>query len=126
MEKFGKLASKDAKLSERLDRLMGIDPNNLSSRNAKKAEKLFDSRQKVRQKMNDLRFKASGKEGTEYNEMMDIGFNKGSRNFNVNELANSKDKIEFARNQEIEQLDKSFNEKLKKIEEQQKISPILP
>ena len=126
LEKFGKLATKDAKLSERLDRIMGLDPYNLSSRNAKKAEKLFDSRQKVRQKMNDLRFKASGKAGTEYNEMMDIGLNKGSRNFNVNELANTKEQIEFARNQEIEQLENSFKENLRKLEEQQKIAPILP
>lgn len=92
LDKFGRLASKDADMTSRLDRIMNLDPATLSKRNAKDASKLFKQRDKVERKMNNLMYKASN-DAKEYEKMQKLGLKKGSRNFNVDVFQKEKDKL---------------------------------
>lgn len=76
-DKFSKLAKKDADLTRRLDQVG--DLNNVSPRTARKLDKMFDKRENVRRKMNDLSVKASN-DPAEYERMQQEGLRQGSRN----------------------------------------------
>lgn len=90
INKFGNLASKEADVTNRLNRLERIGNGNVSSGNAKTLNQLRTEQSSLRRKMNDMRFKAGNREGTELEELNRIGRQNGSFNFNADELENFK------------------------------------
>jgi hypothetical protein len=116
LDKFGRLASKDADMTSRLDRIMNLDPASLSKRNAKDASKLFKQRDKVERKMNNLMYTAS-KDAKEYEKMQKLGLKKGSRNFNVDVFQKEKDTLMEPLNRDL----KAAKAKLK--QDQQALNP---
>lgn len=108
LDKFGRLASKDADMTSRLDRIMNLDPATLSKRNAKAASKLFNQRDKVERKMNNLMYKASS-DAKEYEKMQKLGLKKGSRNFNVDVFEKEKNKLMEPLNRDLEAAKAEFN-----------------
>lgn len=86
INKFGNLASKEADVTNRLNRLEQLANGNVSSGNAKTLNKLRTEQSSLRRKMNDMRFKAGNREGTELEELNKIGRQNGSFNFNTDEL----------------------------------------
>lgn len=90
INKFGNLASKEADLTNRLNRLERIGNGNVSSGNAKTLNKLRTEQSSLRRKMNDMRFNAENRGGPELDELNKIGRKNGSFNFNADELENFK------------------------------------
>lgn len=90
INKFGNLASKEADVTNRLNRLERIGNGNVSSGNARTLNQLRTEQSSLRRKMNDMRFKAGNREGTELEELNRIGRQNGSFNFNADELENFK------------------------------------
>lgn len=86
INKFGNLASKEADVTNRLNRLEQLANGNVSYGNAKTLNKLRAEQSSLRRKMNDIRFKAGNREGTELDELNKIGRKNGSFNFNADEL----------------------------------------
>lgn len=86
INKFGNLASKEADVTNRLNRLERIGNGNVSSGNARTLNQLRTEQSSLRRKMNDMRFKAGNREGTELEELNRIGRQNGSFNFNADEL----------------------------------------
>lgn len=86
INKFGNLASKEADVTNRLNRLERLGNGNVSSGNAKTLNKLRTEQSSLRRQMNDMRFKAGNREGTELDELNKIGRQNGSFNFNADEL----------------------------------------
>lgn len=130
LNKFTNLAKKDADLSSRLDKVMGIDPYLLSKKNAKKADKLIQKSNNIRTKMNDLKYKAASKSGKEYDEMINAGLNNGSRNFTAKELEAAKEKLVKSKdaltnemNEKLSSIDTKYQENLTRLEERNRVSP---
>lgn len=109
LDKFGRLASKDADMTSRLDRIMNLDPATLSKRNAKDASKLFKQRDKVERKMNNLMYKASN-DAKEYEKMQKLGLKKGSRNFNVDVFQKEKNRLMEPLNKDLEAAKAEFKQ----------------
>lgn len=109
LDKFGRLASKDADMTSRLDRIMNLDPATLSKRNAKDASKLFKQRDKVERKMNNLMYKASN-DAKEYEKMQKLGLKKGSRNFNVDVFEKEKNRLMEPLNKDLEAAKAEFKQ----------------
>lgn len=90
INKFGNLASKEADVTNRLNRLERLGNGNVSRGNARTLNDLRTEQSSLRRKMNDMRFKAGNREGTELEELNRIGRQNGSFNFNADELENFK------------------------------------
>ena len=86
LDKFDKLASKDADLTNKWLNLSKIGDGNLNSKNASDLRKLGMQRDAVRQQMNDMRFKAGKGDGSELKEMDKIARQNKSFNFNAEQL----------------------------------------
>ena len=86
LDKFEKLASKDADLTNKWLNLSKIGDGNLNSKNASDLRKLGMKRDAVRQQMNDMRFKAGKGDGSELKEMDKIARQNKSFNFNAEQL----------------------------------------
>lgn len=86
LDKFEKLASKDADLTNKWLNLSKIGDGNLNSKNASDLRKLGMKRDAVRQQMNDMRYKAGKGDGSELKEMDKIARQNKSFNFNAEQL----------------------------------------
>ena len=86
LDKFEKLASKDADLTNKWLNLSKIGDGNLNSKNASDLRKLGMKRDAVRQQMNDMRYKAGKGDGSELKEMDKIAKQNNSFNFNAEQL----------------------------------------
>lgn len=86
LDKFEKLASKDADLTNKWLNLSKIGDGNLNSKNASDLRKLGMKRDAVRQQMNDMRYKAGKGDGSELKEMDKIARQNKSFNFNAEKL----------------------------------------
>lgn len=86
LDKFEKLASKDADLTNKWLNLSKIGDGNLNSKNANDLRKLGMKRDAVRQQMNDMRYKAGKGDGSELKEMDKIAKQNNSFNFNAEKL----------------------------------------
>lgn len=86
LDKFEKLASKDADLTNKWLNLSKIGDGNLNSKNANDLRKLGMKRDAVRQQMNDMRYKAGKGDGSELKEMDKIARQNKSFNFNAEKL----------------------------------------
>lgn len=115
LNKFGKLAEKDAALTSKLDKIMTANPGNLSKSNAKKLGKLYKKRDKIERKMNDMTFKAANRSGNEFEEMTASGINKGSRNFSRETLEGAKKSRLAMKEAELEKADNKYKENLHKL-----------
>lgn len=92
LDKFEKLASKDADLTNKWLNLSKIGDGNLNSKNASDLRKLGMKRDAVRQQMNDMRYKAGKGDVSELKEMDKIAKQNKSFNFNADELEGFKSK----------------------------------
>lgn len=107
LDKFEKLASKDADLTNKWLNLSKIGDGNLNSKNASDLRKLGMKRDAVRQQMNDMRYKAGKGDGSELKEMDKIARQNKSFNFNSEEL-------EGFKADDLAKANKSYNTSLNK------------
>lgn len=110
LDKFEKLASKDADLTNKWLNLSKIGDGNLNSKNANDLRKLGMKRDAVRQQMNDMRYKAGKGDGSELKEMDKIARQNKSFNFNSEEL-------EGFKADELAKAKKSYNTSRNKAQE---------
>lgn len=107
LDKFEKLASKDADLTNKWLNLSKIGDGNLNSKNANDLRKLGMKRDAVRQQMNDMRYKAGKGDGSEIKEMDKIARQNNSFNFNA-------EKLEGFKADDIARAEKSYKTSLNK------------
>lgn len=107
LDKFEKLASKDADLTNKWLNLSKIGDGNLNSKNASDLRKLGMKRDAVRQQMNDMRYKAGKGDGSELKEMDKIARQNKSFNFNS-------EKLEGFKADDLAKANKSYNTSLNK------------
>lgn len=107
LDKFEKLASKDADLTNKWLNLSKIGDGNLSSKNASDLRKLGMKRDAVRQQMNDMRYKAGNGDGSELKEMDKIAKQNKSFNFNA-------EKLEEFKADDLARANKTYNTSLNK------------
>lgn len=107
LDKFEKLASKDADLTNKWLNLSKIGDGNLNSKNASDLRKLGMKRDAVRQQMNDMRYKAGKGDGSELKEMDKIAKQNNSFNFNA-------EKLEGFKADDLARANKSYNTSLNK------------
>lgn len=109
LDKFEKLASKDADLTNKWLNLSKIGDGNLNSKNANDLRKLGIKRDAVRQQMNDMRYKAGKGDGSELKEMDKIARQNKSFNFNA-------EKLEEFKAEELAKAKKAYNTSVNKAQ----------
>lgn len=109
LDKFEKLASKDADLTNKWLNLSKIGDGNLNSKNANDLRKLGMKRDAVRQQMNDMRYKAGKGDGSELKEMDKIARQNKSFNFNA-------EKLEEFKAEELAKAKKAYNTSVNKAQ----------
>lgn len=114
-DKYSKLAKKDAAMTSQLDKFR--NQNNISSKTAKKLDKLMTKRDKTRQKMNDLKYKAS-KDPAEYQRLEQEGLKNGSRNLSQETMDAEKARLVTERDNAINSVEQKYRPQLDALEKQ--------
>lgn len=127
-DKYSKLAKKDAAMTSQLDKFR--HQNNISSKTANKLDKLMAKRDKTRQKMNDIKYKAS-KDPAEYQRLEQEGLKNGSRNLSqetmdaekarlVTEKDNALNAVEQKYRAQIDALERQKTQRLQELDDSEK------
>ena len=116
LDKYGRLASKDAEMTNKLDNLMGIDPYNLSPKNTKKFQQLVNDRAATQRQMNDMRFKAGNRPGDEVKRMDEIALSNGSRNVKPEVIENRINELAKEQEQKLARAKTNFDKKIQTID----------
>ena len=113
--KYSKLAKKDAAMTSQLDKFR--NQNNISSKTANKLDKLMAKRDKTRQKMNDIKYKAS-KDPAEYQRLEQEGLKNGSRNLSQETMDAEKARLVTERDNAINTVEQKYRPQLDALEKQ--------
>ena len=111
--KYRKLAKKDAAMTSQLDKFR--NQNNISSKTANELDKLMAKRDKTRQKMNDIKYKAS-KDPVEYKRLEKEGLRKGSRNLSQETMDAEKARLLKERDNAINTVEQTSRPRLDELE----------
>lgn len=112
---FNNLSMKDAKLTRQLDNFR--NQNDLSPKAAKKLDKLMAKRAKTRQKMNDVKLKAS-KDQAEFDQLEKDALKNGSRNVRQETMEAEKARLLNERDNAINTVEQKFRPQLDELERQ--------
>ena len=113
--KYSKLAKKDAAMTSQLDKFR--HQNNISSKTANKLDKLMTKRDKTRQKMNDIKYKAS-KDPAEYQRLEQEGLKNGSRNLSQETMDAEKARLVTERDNALNTIEQKYRPQLDALERQ--------
>lgn len=114
-DKYSKLSKKDAAMTSQLDKFK--NQNNISSKTANKLDKLMTKRDKTRQKMNDIKFKAS-KDPAEYQRLEQEGMKNGSRNLSQETMDAEKARLVTERDNALNSVEQKYRPQLDALEKQ--------
>ena len=113
--RFNNLSMKDAELTRQLDNFR--NQNDLSPKAAKKLDKLMAKRAKTRQKMNDVKLKAS-KDQAEFDQLEKDALKNGSRNVRQETMEAEKARLLNERDNSINTVEQKFRPQLDELERQ--------
>ena len=91
--------------------------NNISSKTANKLDKLMTKRDKTRQKMNDIKYKAS-KDPAEYQRLEQEGLKNGSRNISQETMDAEKTRFVTERDNALNSVEQKYRPQLDALEKQ--------
>ena len=114
-DKYSKLSKKDAAMTSQLDKFR--NQNNISSKTANKLDKLMTKRDKTRQKMNDIKYKAS-KDPAEYQRLEQEGMKNGSRNLSQETMDAEKTRLVTERDNALNSVEQKYRPQLDALEKQ--------
>lgn len=114
-DKYSKLSKKDAAMTSQLDKFR--NQNNISSKTASKLDKLMSKRDKTRQKMNDIKYKAS-KDPAEYQRLEQEGLKNGSRNISQETMDAEKTRFVTERDNALNSVEQKYRPQLDALEKQ--------
>lgn len=114
-DKYSKLSKKDAAMTSQLDKFR--NQNNISSKTANKLDKLMSKRDKTRQKMNDIKYKAS-KDPAEYQRLEQEGLKNGSRNISQETMDAEKARFVTERDNALNSVEQKYRPQLDALEKQ--------
>lgn len=114
-DKYSKLSKKDAAMTSQLDKFR--NQNNISSKTANKLDKLMTKRDKTRQKMNDIKYKAS-KDPAEYQRLEQEGLKNGSRNISQETMDAEKTRFVTERDNALNSVEQKYRPQLDALEKQ--------
>lgn len=114
-DKYSKLSKKDAAMTSQLDKFR--NQNNISSKTANKLDKLMSKRDKTRQKMNDIKYKAS-KDPAEYQRLEQEGLKNGSRNISQETMDAEKTRFVTERDNALNSVEQKYRPQLDALEKQ--------
>lgn len=126
--RFNNLSMKDAELTRQLDNFR--NQNDLSPKAAKKLDKLMAKRAKTRQKMNDVKLKAS-KDQAEFDQLEKDALKNGSRNVRqetmeaerarlLNERDNAINTVEQRYRPQLDELEREKAQRLQELDDSEK------
>ena len=126
--RFNNLSRKDAELTRQLDNFR--NQNDLSPKAAKELDKLMAKRAKTRQKMNDVKLKAS-KDQAEFDQLEKDALKNGSRNVRqetmeaerarlLNERDNAINTVEQRYRPQLDELEREKAQRLQELDDSEK------
>ena len=113
--RFNNLSRKDAELTRQLDNFR--NQNDLSPKAAKKLDKLMSKRAKTRQKMNDVKLKAS-KDQAEFDQLEQDALKNGSRNVRQETMEAERARLLNERDNAINTVEQRYRPQLDELERQ--------
>ena len=113
--RFNNLSMKDAELTRQLDNFR--NQNDLSPKAAKKLDKLMAKRAKTRQKMNDVKLKAS-KDQAEFDQLEKDALRNGSRNVRQETMEAERARLLNERDNAINTVEQRYRPQLDELERQ--------
>lgn len=113
--RFNNLSMKDAELTRQLDNFR--NQNDLSPKAAKKLDKLMSKRAKTRQKMNDVKLKAS-KDQAEFDQLEQDALKNGSRNVRQETMEAERARLLNERDNAINTVEQRYRPQLDELERQ--------
>ena len=113
--RFNNLSMKDAELTRQLDNFR--NQNDLSPKAAKKLDKLMAKRAKTRQKMNDVKLKAS-KDQAEFDQLEKDALRNGSRNVSQETMEAERARLLNERDNAINTVEQRYRPQLDELERQ--------
>ena len=113
--RFNNLSMKDAELTRQLDNFR--NQNDLSPKAAKKLDKLMAKRAKTRQKMNDVKLKAS-KDQAEFDQLEQDALKNGSRNVRQETMEAERARLLNERDNAINTVEQRYRPQLDELERQ--------
>lgn len=111
--RFNNLSMKDAELTRQLDNFR--NQNDLSPKAAKKLDKLMAKRAKTRQKMNDVKLKAS-KDQAEFDQLEKDALKNGSRNVRQETMEAERARLLNERDNAINTVEQRYRPQLDELE----------
>lgn len=111
--RFNNLSMKDAELTRQLDNFR--NQNDLSPKAAKKLDKLMAKRAKTRQKMNDVKLKAS-KDQAEFDQLEQDALKNGSRNVRQETMEAERARLLNDRDNAINTVEQRYRPQLDELE----------
>lgn len=114
--RFNNLSMKDAELTRQLDNFR--NQNDLSQKAAKKLDKLMAKRAKTRQKMNDVKLKAS-KDQAEFDQLEQDALKNGSRNVRQETMEAERARLLNDRDNAINTVEQRYRPRLDELERQE-------
>ena len=113
--RFNNLSMKDAELTRQLDNFR--NQNDLSPKAAKELDKLMAKRAKTRQKMNDVKLKAS-KDQAEFDQLEKDALRNGSRNVRQETMEAERARLLNERDNAINTVEQRYRPQLDELERQ--------
>lgn len=113
--RFNNLSMKDAELTRQLDNFR--NQNDLSPKAAKKLDQLMAKRAKTRQKMNDVKLKAS-KDQAEFDQLEKDALRNGSRNVRQETMEAERARLLNERDNAINTVEQRYRPQLDELERQ--------
>ena len=113
--RFNNLSMKDAELTRQLDNFR--NQNDLSPKAAKELDKLMAKRAKTRQKMNDVKLKAS-KDQAEFDQLEKDALKNGSRNVRQETMEAERARLLNERDNAINTVEQRYRPQLDELERQ--------
>ena len=113
--RFNNLSRKDAELTRQLDNFR--NQNDLSPKAAKKLDKLMSKRAKTRQKMNDVKLKASNDQA-EFDQLEQDALKNGSRNVRQETMEAERARLLNERDNAINTVEQRYRPQLDELERQ--------
>lgn len=114
-DRFNNLSVKDAELTRQLDNFR--NQNDLSPKAANKLDRLMAKRAKTRQKMNDVKLKAS-KDQAEFDQLEKDALRNGSRNVRQETMEAEKARLLNERDNAINTVEQRYRPQLDELERQ--------
>lgn len=113
--RFNNLSMKDAELTRQLDNFR--NQNDLSPKAAKKLDRIMAKRDKTRQKMNDVKLKAS-KDQAEFDQLENDALRNGSRNVRQETMEAERARLLNERDNAINTVEQRYRPQLDELERQ--------